>query len=1358
MLTYEPAHTHPGPFPPIGAPTVLHALLAHAREQPDRTALTWLDGDEGDGRRITFADLADVALRLGGHLRALGLRGERVLLQYADGFDFLQAFLGCVAGGVVPVPATTLDPSRPERTLPRLTAIAGDCGAAAMLIGPQLHRALETALDPAIQMLELSDAQGAAPCTELPSPDDLALVQYTSGSTGVPKGVRVTHRQLEHTVRDTAWSVGMGPDSSQVTWLPHYHDMGLIYALLGGIFLGFSTWGMTPAAFIERPVRWLRAIDRVRATHTAAPNFAYELVLRRYDPARDGQFDLSCLRSAMNAAEPVREATLQRFLAVFGEQGLRPEALMPSFGMAEASVKLSVHFWGRPPRVERFDAAALREGRVVVAPDGVPIVALGQPGPGSRMYIVDPETRVPCSPGRVGELWYEGPAVADGYWNRPDATLETFGARTTDGAGPMLRTGDLGFFHGDDLFFAGRVKDLIIIRGQNHHPHDLEATVQDAHPTVRPGSVAAFSIDGPDTELLVIVAEVDPSRGDVAGLRPAVREAIALRHDVLVHAFVAIAARTMPKTSSGKIRRAEARRLFLAEKLSVLETSAAGMVGMVAPERAASEIANSSTPDREGSGAQQGLFGAFAELIGRLLEKPPPGPDDDLLALGLDSLTLVELTAALKKTYGFTPPARELLAQPSVRALVTQYERWRRLQAGSSDAPAEPSRPADPGFAQLQRGIRTGDDARRSRRLPGPLPTRSQLAVWRGRIAPGTISLDQLGGLLATLRQAVQGGAPAYRTPDVEGLHAVQAYCRAEPKGVEGLEPGTYYHHPVYHSLLELTPEAALDAAERDAFGSGEPGACTLVLAAEREAIAPIFGASGDRLATLQAGALLQALGVAAAEHGLQLTLLPRADLGRCARALALSPTTVPLTAVRCGRAQGAQAKPGEPAPDASEEPVEPPGRLYERLVFGGDTGAVRIEPSRLIADARLPDDIRPLPTPVQDAAIACPEQVFLTGATGFLGAFLLRAFRHHTRARLALLVRAPDGDPAAGRERIKQNLLRYRLPAEELLDGVEVIPGDLTRPSMGLDEATWRGLAERTDAVVHAAAPVSWVLPYDRLVPAVVDGTRDVLRFAAAGRPKVVHHISSLGALAQIEGYGGFDGGPVHEHSREVIDAPYLRRRGFQLGYIQAKWVADQLVQAAQARGLPVVVYRMPYIAGASDTGAWSASDIIAASIAGCVQLGWAPDVEVVLDMVPVDYVAEVIADLARQPRAVGRSFHLANPEPIPWPEVVARLIARGHPITLEPAERWLERVRSSSVEPLVAMRPCYESFPLDRIVGGYPAWTKTPRLLAERTTGAFLRSPEIRCARAADLFDLWLDWLQQTGKLPVLPKGNPS
>ncbi|KIG15824.1 Long-chain-fatty-acid--CoA ligase [Enhygromyxa salina] len=1307
---------------------MLHALLAHAHGQPNRTALTWLDGGDGDGRRITFAGLADAALRLGGHLRALGLRGERVLLQYADGFEFLQAFLGCVAGGAVPVPATTLDPSRPERTLPRLTAIAGDCGAAAMLIGPELHRALGTALDPAIQVLELSDARGAAPCTELPSPDDLALVQYTSGSTGVPKGVRVTHRQLEHTVRDTAWSVGMSPSSAQVTWLPHYHDMGLIYALLGGIFLGFSTWGMTPAAFIERPLRWLHAIDRVRATHTAAPNFAYELVLRRYDPARDGQLDLSCLRSAMNAAEPVREATLQRFLAVFGKQGLRPEALMPSYGMAEASVKLSVHFWGRPPRVERFDAAALREGRVVAAPDGLPIVALGQPGPGSRMHIVDPETRVPCGPGRVGELWFEGPAVADGYWNRPDATLETFGARTTDGAGPMLRTGDLGFFHGDDLFFAGRVKDLIIIRGQNHHPHDVEATVQDAHPAVRPGSVAAFSVDGPDTELLVIVAEVEPSRGDLAGLLRAVRQAVALRHDVLVHAFVAIAARTMPKTSSGKIRRAEARRLFLAGKLSVLDTGAVGVVG---------------------SGAQQGLVGAFAELIGRLLEKPPPGPDDDLLALGLDSLTLVELTAALEKAYGFTPPARELFAQPTVRALVTQHERWRRLQAGTSGAPIEPSPDAiaDAGFPQLQRGIRAHDDARRSLRLPGPLPTSSQLAVWRGRIAPGTISLDQLGGLLSTLRQAVQAGAPAYRTPDVEGLHAVQAYCRADPNGVEGLEPGTYYHHPVYHSLLELAPEATLDAAERDAFGSGGPGACTLVLAAERGAIAPIFGASGDRLATLQAGALLQALGVAAAEQGLQLALLPRADLDRCAHALALSPTTVPLTAVRCGRAERAQ-----------EQPVELPGPLYERLVFGGDTGAAQIEPSRLMADSRLPDDIRPLPAPLQDAAIARPEQVLLTGATGFLGAFLLRAFRRHTQARLVLLVRAPGGDPAAARERVRQNLLRYRLPAKELLDGVEVIPGDLTRPSMGLDEGTWRELAERTDAVVHAAAPVNWVLPYDRLVPAVVGGTRDVLRFAAAGRPKVVHHISSLGALAQIEGYGGFDQGPVHAHSREVIDARYLRRRGFQLGYIQAKWVSDQLVQAAQARGLPVVVYRMPYIAGASDTGAWAAADIIAASITGCAQLGWAPDVGVVLDMVPVDYVAEAIADLALQPRAVGRSFHLANPEPIPWPEVVARLVARGHSITLEPAERWLERVRRCSVEPLVAMLPSYESFPLDRIVGGYPAWVKTPRLLAERTTSAFLRSPDISCARTADLFDTWLDWLQQTGKLPPPPKDNPS
>lgn len=1326
MLTYEPVLTHPDPFPPIGHPTVLHALLAHRHAQPERPALTWLDGGDDDGRRVTFAGLAEAALRLGGHLRALGLRGERVLLQYADGFDFLQAFLGCLAGGAVPVPATTLDPSRPERTLPRLTAIAGDCGAAAVLIGPELRGALGTALNASLRVVELSDARGAAPCEELPSPDDLALVQYTSGSTGVPNGVRVTHRQLEHTLRDTAWSVGMGPGSAQVTWVPHYHDLGLIYGLLEGVFLGFPTWGMTPAAFMERPMRWLRAIDRVRATHTAAPNFAYELVLRRYDPASDGRLDLSCLRSAMNAAEPVREATLQRFLAVFGEQGLRPEALMPSFGMAEASVKLSVSFWGRPPRVERFDAAALREGRVVPAPDGQPIVGLGQPGPGSRIHVVDPETLVPCGPGRVGELWYEGPAVADGYWNRPDATLSTFGARTADDAGPMLRTGDLGFFHGSDLFFAGRVKDLIIVRGQNHHAHDVEATVQDAHPAVRAGSVAAFSVDGPDTELLVIVAEVDPSRGDAAGVLRAVREAVALRHEVLVHAFVPIAARSLPKTSSGKIRRAEARRLFLAGKLAVLDGSAVGTAE---------------------SGAKQGdgLLGAFAELIARVLAKPPPGPDDDLLALGLDSLTLAELTAALEKRYGFRPPARELFAQPTVRTLVTHLERWRRSQAGvagASDAgaPAEPSA-ADAGFRKLQRGIRPRDDARLALRLPGPLPTGAQLAVWRAPIAPGAISLEQLGGLLSAVRQAVQGGAPAYRTPGVEGLHAVQVYCRVDADGVEGLKPGTYYHHPVYHALLELVPEAALDAAERAAFAAGGPGACTLVLVAEQEAIAPIFGGDGDRLATLQAGATLQALGAAAAEHGLQLALLPRADLEPCARALALSSTAIPLAAVRCGRAERG----------AAEEPVEAPGALYERLVFGGDTGAAWVDPSRLIADARLPDDIRPLAAPLTEAAIASPEQVLLTGATGFLGAFLLRALRRRTAARVALLARAPGGDPAAARARIEQNLRRYGLAAEELLEGVEVIPGDLTHLSMGLGEPTWRDLAGRVDAVFHAAAPVSWVLPYDRLAPAIVGGTRDVLRFAAAGRPKAIHHVSSLGALPQLEGYGGFEGGPVHEHSREVIDARYLRRRGFQLGYIQAKWVSDQLVLAAQARGLPVSVYRMPYIAGASDTGAWAASDIVAASIAGCAELGWAPDVSVVLDVVPVDYVAEAITDLALQPRAVGRSFHLANPEPIPWPEVVARLVARGHRIALEPPDRWLERVRRCSVEQLAAMRPFYESFPLDRIVGGYPAWVKTPRLLAERTTGAFVRSPDVRCARAADLLDTWLDWLQQAGRLPA-------
>ena len=488
--------------------------------------------------------------------------------------------------------------------------------------------------------------------------DTLAMLQYTSGSTATPKGVMVNHSNLLLTLEDMDRGWKHTADSVLLTWLPMFHDMGLIYGILQPLHKGIPCVFMPSAAFLQRPVRWLEAICRFRATHSGGPNFAYELCAARISAEQRASLDLSSWKMALNAAEPVRADTLRRFAEAFAPCGFDAAAFSPGYGLAECTLKATAVRIGDAPTVLRVRGEALERDRVEIAGEdageGRALIGCGQSEIGTRIVIANPASQATCADGEVGEIWLAGPVVAQGYWNRPDATAETFNAFLADtGEGPFLRTGDTGFLHGGELFVTGRLKDLIIIRGVNHYPQDIEFTVQQSHPGLAADCGAAFSVESGGEERLVVVQEVERTSRrnlDALGLVNAIRQAISRRHELQVYAIVLIRTATLPKTSSGKTRRHACRERFLAGALDVVAEWREGANGATLRSAAATEPAPTEALRPTEEAIQQWLI---HELSRRLKIAPEEiGIREPFARFGLDSIGAVGLSGELETWLG----------------------------------------------------------------------------------------------------------------------------------------------------------------------------------------------------------------------------------------------------------------------------------------------------------------------------------------------------------------------------------------------------------------------------------------------------------------------------------------------------------------------------------------------------------------------------------------------------------------------------------------------------------------------------------------------------------------------------------
>ncbi|MFZ5893337.1 MAG: non-ribosomal peptide synthase/polyketide synthase [Myxococcota bacterium] len=678
----------------LQAKNFVELLEARTAQHPERVAFRFLGDGENVTALFTYAELRQRVCDVAHELQSQCAPGDRVLLLYPNGPEYVIAFLACLYAGVIAVPAYPPE-SLQRHHVSRLIGIARDAQPRLVLTEQAILAPLEQArtLVPELataRLLASDDIRSATSAPTLkPIEGGVAFLQYTSGSTARPKGVMVSHENLIANSVAIRSAFEIQPDDVVVSWLPLFHDMGLIGALLQPIFSGVPLVLMGPRHFIERPSRWLSAVSRFGGTVSGGPDFAYRLCVERVAPEQLEGLDLSNWRLAFSGAEPVRAATLRAFADKFQERGFSAAALYPCYGLAESTLLVSGGRRGAGVEVLGLDAAALSQGLSVPRSDGPQHVACGRAQEGHNVAIIDPHTGLPCEPGRVGEIQVSGGSVALGYWNNPQATENTFVAR---GSQRFLRTGDLGFQHDGRLFITGRLKDMIIVRGQNLYPHDIERTIEEQIEVVRKGRVAAFSIDIDGREGIGIAAEVSRRMLKLISLEGVCRgisEVVAEEYLEAPSLVVLLQPSTLPMTTSGKLQRAACRRgyqLGTLDALAIFERGALRTTGMspgVAPNAA---LASGEAPTSSGAQvhARSESERELAAIWQELLELPRVSADDRFFALGGNSLKAVQMLARVASRFGVRVELAKLFEKPSLGALAAEIEHL-RSQPGSAE-------------------------------------------------------------------------------------------------------------------------------------------------------------------------------------------------------------------------------------------------------------------------------------------------------------------------------------------------------------------------------------------------------------------------------------------------------------------------------------------------------------------------------------------------------------------------------------------------------------------------------------------------------------------------------------------------
>jgi amino acid adenylation domain-containing protein len=774
---------------PEMARTLAAAFIRQCQADPGRLACAFVRDTLELSEAVSYGELYEQVRRLGRLISRHSACGDRVLLMYPSGIDFVRAFWACVVTGRIAVPVPAPDAARLKNSAPRLLAIIGDASASLLLTTENLREAAQLILaesvsgvpavfatDPHWLPEEFSACGQSIPEPAI-EPDTVAYLQYTSGSTSAPRGVVLTHANVLAQCRAGARCVAMSTDSRVLNWLPHHHDFGLIGTLMP-LCVGATVYLMSSLTFLRRPLRWLDAVGKFGITHTGGPNFAYAACVRAHAQQPGWTGDLSTLRSASCGAEPISVATMEAFALGFAPHGLSDKAVKPSYGMAEAVLAITMTPTDASMHAVTVDKPALAKNRVRRLLDAAnetrKIMCCGRAIDGMEVAVVDPRTRTIVDRDVVGELWVRGDCVGHGYWNQPDATEATFQARLATGEGPWLRTGDLGFMQDGDVFVTGRMKDLIIVHGRNLYPQDIEWTVQKVDERFRPGYGAAFSVDSDEGDLVVIVQELERKcdERNLTEIAAAIRRAVADEHEIPLAAVVLVRSGSLPRTSSGKIRRRSCRQDYLDGTLSAVFVDD-GSLGAREYEAPLGEIES-----------------VLAEIWSEVLRRDGIGRQDCFIDLGGHSLLATQMVSRVRMRLAVDLPLMRVFERATLAESAAEIARL-RLAGGACAAQARLA------FPKVERS--------------GPVPASySQRRMW--------------------LVQKMNPETVAYNMPA-----AFRIRGRVDPVAMEAAVNRVARHHEAFRTRFELVDGEPMQRIEADCPATLEFVALDHLPAGERD-------------------------------------------------------------------------------------------------------------------------------------------------------------------------------------------------------------------------------------------------------------------------------------------------------------------------------------------------------------------------------------------------------------------------------------------------------------------------------------------------------------------------------------------